>query len=138
MPDPLGELIGEWLARAEHDLRVAEFLLTMPDPPPESIGFHAQQCAEKALKAFLTLRQVRFERRHDLSYLIDLCVSLDPSFEHLRTGADELTPYAVEYRYPDALPLMALESARSTVDTAHHIYAFVLARLKPSFTIPQK
>ena len=23
MPDPLDELIGEWLARAEHDLRVA-------------------------------------------------------------------------------------------------------------------
>jgi hypothetical protein len=37
MPNPLGELIGEWLARAEHDLRVAEFLLTMPNPPPESI-----------------------------------------------------------------------------------------------------
>ena len=33
MPDPVAELIGEWLARAEHDLRVAEFLLTMPDPP---------------------------------------------------------------------------------------------------------
>jgi HEPN domain-containing protein len=58
MPDPLDELIGEWLTRAEHDLRVAEFLLTMPEPPPESIGFHAQQCAEKALKAYLTLRRV--------------------------------------------------------------------------------
>ncbi len=42
MPAPVDELTGEWLARAEHDLRVAEFLLTMPDPPPESIGFHAQ------------------------------------------------------------------------------------------------
>jgi len=76
MPNPVDELIGEWLARAEHDLRVAEFLLTMPDPPPESIGFHAQQCAEKALKAFLTLRRVRFERRHDLNYLIDLRVPM--------------------------------------------------------------
>lgn len=131
MPDPVDELVGEWLVRAEHDLRVAEFLLTMPDPPPESIGFHAQQCAEKAFKAFLTLRRVRFERRHDLSYLIDLCMPIDPGFEQLRAGADELTPYAVEYRYPDALPLMAYELARSTVDTASRIYSFVLARLKP-------
>jgi len=113
MPDPLDELVGEWLTRAERDLRVAEYLLTMPAPPPESIGFHAQQCAEKVLKAFLTLRQVRFERYHDLSYLIDLCVPLDPGFERLRAGADELTPYAVEYRYPDALPLRSVVKVRS-------------------------
>ena len=131
MPDPLHELIGEWLARAEHDLRVAEFLLTMPEPPPESIGFHAQQCAEKALKAYLTLRRVRFERRHDLNYLIDLCTPLDSAFDQLRSEADELTPYAVEYRYPDALPLLSLDAARSTVETANRIYAFVLAHMKP-------
>ena len=130
MPDPLDELIGEWLARAEHDLRVAEFLLTMPDPPPESIGFHAQQCAEKALKAYLTLRRVRFERRHDLNYLIDLCTPLDSAFDQLRSEADELTPYAVEYRYPDALPLLSLDAARSTVETANRIYAFVLAHMQ--------
>ena len=131
MPDPLDELVGEWLARAEHDLRVAEFLLTMPEPPPESIGFHAQQCAEKALKAFLTLRRVRFERRHDLNYLIDLCTPLDSAFDQLRSEADELTPYAVEYRYPDALPLLSLDAARSTVETANRIYAFVLAHMRP-------
>ena len=130
MPDPLDELIGEWLARAEHDLRVAEFLLTMPEPPPESIGFHAQQCTEKALKAYLTLRRVRFERRHDLNYLIDLCTPLDSAFDQLRSEADELTPYAVEYRYPDALPLLSLDAARSTVETANRIYAFVLAHMK--------
>lgn len=54
MRDPITELAWEWLVRAEHDLRVAEYLLTMPEPPPESVGFHAQQCAEKALKGFLT------------------------------------------------------------------------------------
>ena len=131
MPDPLDELIGEWLTRAEHDLRVAEFLLTMPDPPPESIGFHAQQCAEKALKAYLTLRRGRFERRHDLNYLIDLCTPLDSAFDQLRSEADELTPYAVEYRYPEALPLRSLDAARSTVETANRIYAFVLAHMRP-------
>ncbi len=50
-------------------------------------------------------------------------------FEQFRADADELTPYAVEYRYPDALPLMPLEPAQATVDTAERIYAFVLARL---------
>lgn len=130
MLDPARELAHEWLARAERDLRVARYLLTMPDPPPESIGFHAQQCAEKALKAYLVLQQAPFERRHDLNYLIDLCVSSDTDFEQLRAEADELTPYAVEFRYPDALSPMPLEPVHAAVDVADRIYAFVAARLK--------
>jgi HEPN domain-containing protein len=130
MPELARELAQEWLVRAEHDLRVAEYLLTMPDPPPESIGFHAQQCVEKALKGFLTLHQIPFERRHDLNYLIDLCAPLDPAIEQFRAGADELTPYAVEFRYPDALPLMPLALAQEAVRTARRIYTFATARMK--------
>ncbi len=51
MSDLARELAREWLTRAEHDLRIAEFLCTMPDPPPEGLGFHVQQCAEKAWKS---------------------------------------------------------------------------------------
>ena len=91
MPNPASELAYEWLTRAENDLRVARFLLTMPDPPPESVGFHAQQCAEKALKAYLTFHQVLFERRHDLSYLIDLCISLEPDFAQFRMLSNSAT-----------------------------------------------
>jgi HEPN domain-containing protein len=129
MRDPASDLAREWLVRSEHDLRVARYLLTMPDLPPESVGFHAQQCAEKALKAYLTFCHVSFERRHDLNYLIDLCVPFDPDFEQFRAPADELTPYAVEFRYPDTLPLMPLEPVRMAVHTAEHIYAFVTDRL---------
>jgi HEPN domain-containing protein len=96
MRDPASDLAREWLVRSERDLRVTRYLLTMPDPPPESVGFHARQCAEKALKAYLTFCHILFERRHDLNYLIDLCVSLDAEFEQFRAPADELTPYAVE------------------------------------------
>jgi len=130
MHDPVNDLANEWLTRAEHDLRVARYLLNMPNPPPESIGFHAQQCAEKALKGFLTSRRIPFERRHDLNYLIDLCTAHDGDFERFRAEADELTPYAVEYRYPDALASMPLEPARATVGIAERIYAFVLKRME--------
>ena len=129
MHDPASELAREWLVRAEHDLRVARHLLTMSDPPPESVGFHAQQCVEKALKAYLTFHRVSFERRHDLNYLIDLCAPLDSGFERFRAQADELTSYAVEFRYPDALPLMPLGPVQAGVDSAARIYAFVAGRL---------
>lgn len=101
----------------------------MPDPPPESIGFHAQQCAEKAFKGFLTFHRIPFERRHDLNYLIDLCAPLDRGLEQFRAEADELTPYAVEFRYPDAPAVMPFEAARAAVGAAGRIYAFVTARL---------
>ncbi len=129
MNDLARELAMEWLTRAEHDLRIAEFLRTMADPPPEGLGFHAQQCAEKALKGFLTVFGVRFERRHDLNYLLDLCVSVDPAFEQFRADADTLTPYAVEFRYPDALTDLALEDALDATETARRIYHFIVAHL---------
>ena len=127
MSEPARELAAEWLAKAEQDLRVARHLLSMEEPPPESVGFHAQQCAEKALKSFLTLHGIAFEYRHDLSYLIDLCSPLAEGFEQFRAEADELTPFAVEFRYPDALPPMPLPSARTAVSTAEQILTFAKA-----------
>jgi HEPN domain-containing protein len=130
MPNPVSELAREWLTRAENDLRVARFLLTMPDPPPESVGFHAQQCAEKALKAYLTYHRLPFERRHDLNYLIDLCIPLEEGFGQFRILADTLSPYAVEFRYPDALTLICMEPVREGVTAAELIYAFVAELLE--------
>jgi hypothetical protein len=62
--------------------------------------------------------------------LIDLCLPLEGEFEQFRAEADELTPYAVEFRYPDALSPMFLASAGAAVDTAERIYVFTKARLK--------
>jgi hypothetical protein len=56
-------------------------------------------------------------------------VSRDLGFEQFRAEVDELTPYAVEFRYPDALPLMPLGPVYTAVGTAERIYAFVTARL---------
>ena len=50
----------------------------------------------------------------------------DPARELARDWLDR----AVEFRYPDALPLMPLEPAQMAVDSAERIYAFALARLE--------
>jgi HEPN domain-containing protein len=84
---------------------------------------------EKALKSYLTLHSIPFEYRHDLSYLIDLCAPLDEDLERFRAQADELTPYAVEFRYPDALPPVPLSSVRTAVSTAERIFALVKERV---------
>ncbi|WP_240923392.1 HEPN domain-containing protein [Thermococcus sp. 18S1] len=44
--------VAAWIKRAEEDLFTAEALLSFKKPAPWIICFHAQQAAEKFLKAF--------------------------------------------------------------------------------------
>ena len=44
--------VRQWIEKAEGDLRNAEHTLTLEqDCPLDTVCFHAQQCAEKYLKA---------------------------------------------------------------------------------------
>ena len=46
-----------WIRKAENDLITASACLNIkPRPPIDTICFHAQQCAEKYLKAFLHVK----------------------------------------------------------------------------------
>ena len=50
----------EWLERADLDLRLAERALQVPPPLAGGAAYHAQQAAEKALKAFLAAHNQAF------------------------------------------------------------------------------
>ncbi len=65
-----------------------------------SSAYHSQQAAEKALKAFLTARQMRFHLTHDLVELQGQCRIVDAGFDGLVAAAQTLTPYATQFRYP--------------------------------------
>jgi HEPN domain-containing protein len=62
--------------------------------------FHAQQCAEKYLKALLTKHEIEPPWIHTLETLLDLLILKTPELEKYRVMLAELTPYAAEYRYP--------------------------------------
>ena len=85
---------GEWLARADEDLRVAELTLRALPPLLGSSAYHSQQAAEKALKAFLAARQVRFRLVHDLVELQTQCEQVDSEFARFFGMAQLLTPFA--------------------------------------------
>jgi len=95
------KLINEWLAKAEEDYRTMEELHSKsPSGFANSICFHAQQCAEKYLKALITKHGLEPPWLHALESLLDLVVSKIPELEKYRAELAELTPYATEYRYP--------------------------------------
>jgi HEPN domain-containing protein len=64
----------------------------------EIASFHAQQEAEKALKALLISRGVAIPKTHDLEELHRL---VGGGFEPAAEELAPLTPYAVQSRYPD-------------------------------------
>lgn len=87
------------LAKARQDEFVLEQFVANPKAADETFGFHAQQAAEKLLKAALAARGVRYPHTHRLGDLLDLAreqgVMVPEEFESLH----RLTPFAVEYRY---------------------------------------
>jgi len=64
--DPRTHLARQWLEKAQHDLLAGE-RAAQPEPLPDVAVYHAQQAAEKALKAYLAGRDQPFRMTHDLT-----------------------------------------------------------------------
>jgi HEPN domain-containing protein len=64
-------------------------------------GFHAQQAAEKAFKAWMAYKGIKYKHTHDLMSLID---GLDGAGEEVAALEElvDLNSFAVQYRYETA------------------------------------
>jgi HEPN domain-containing protein len=94
-------LTTEWIQKAEGDLATARRELRARTAPNyDAACFHAQQCAEKYLKALLQEAETPFGKTHNLSLLLDMLRDRHPGLELLRPTLAILNAYAVEYRYP--------------------------------------
>ncbi len=91
------------LAKARDDEVLIEEIISKERIRDEIIGFHAQQAAEKLLKALLMARNIPYRKTHDLRELIDLISDNDIKFPEPLMGIRTLSPFAVEFRY-DYLP----------------------------------
>jgi HEPN domain-containing protein len=91
-PEQIVRKVRAWVARADEDLRVARHILTLPDECPYRVAaYHAQQCAEKYLKAYLVFCRVDFPFTHNIARLLELCSERLGWGESLK-DAEELTP----------------------------------------------
>jgi HEPN domain-containing protein len=90
----------EWIRHAEADLRYAQLGRQEPGMLLNLVAFHAQQATEKALKALLVADQVDFPRTHDLGELLALLRQTGRRRPAGLEQVEELTPLAVQTRYP--------------------------------------
>jgi HEPN domain-containing protein len=91
----------DWVRKAEMDLAAARRLAEGDQPLFDQTGFFCQQAAEKYLKAFLIASGQVPPRTHDVDVLVEMCATVDPSFEQLQPVVEGLTEFAVLFRYPE-------------------------------------
>lgn len=91
------------LRKAGEDAATVEKLAPDRDIADSVVGFHAQQAAEKAMKAVLAAHGDRFPWTHDLRHLMDrldeMATPLPESLREVR----QLGPWAVEFRYGETI-----------------------------------
>jgi len=111
----------EWIVKAENDLKTSSYLLKMSkDCPLDAVCFHAQQCVEKYLKAFLVIEGIDFPKTHDIERL----VSMLPDSIWLKLGIEEqrrLTDYATVTRYPGEYEPIGITETKKSVTLARRV-----------------
>ena len=112
-----------WIEIAEEDLRTAESALHRKNPMLRTACFHAQQCAEKYLKAALVAHRQSFQKTHDLYALSELCAKAGILLEMDKDKLDLLSSHAALVRYP-GLPL-EIQDAKDALATARIARKFV-------------
>ena len=122
MPDPEKVIIvvGEWVVKAENDLKNAAHSLELEQNcPTDTVCFHAQQIIEKYLKSLLTLRGIPFPKTHSIKELINLLPArIRPNLS--KDDQDKLTDYATGARYP-GWGEIPLTEARQAVQLARRV-----------------
>ena len=125
-----------WLAKAQLDLRAAAHEMNSPS---ESfwgdVMFHAQQAAEKSMKAFLAYHDVPFRKTHSLEELGRQCVELDAMLAPVAAQAAPLTEYAWKFRYPGDADEPDRTEAEEALTAARIVCNAILSRL-PQNALP--
>jgi HEPN domain-containing protein len=123
------EVSQMWLRRARSDLRLGEVALNTPGVMVEDSCFHAQQCAEKALKALLSYLNIPFPRTHAIDVLLDLLAKAGVDIPSRIDEAFTLTQYAVQTRYPGEWETIDREEAEKAILVSSDVLKWVEIRL---------
>ncbi len=120
----MNESRKRWLAFAGEDLQVAE--LVWEQEIYNQVCFHAQQCAEKALKGLLLAQGKALPRTHAITDLLSMLP--EEVLADLRQSLMSLDDFYIPTRYPDALPgtlpdgLPGREQAEEALATAQQTF----------------
>ena len=125
------DFMRQWLDKAHKDLQAAMILFNSNIEDYENVGFHAQQAAEKFLKALLVRYQAEFPKTHSIGVLRQLVAQIDQTLAKHLAPADALTPYGVEFRYPGDLAPLSHDQGAQALQLAEQTRDLILSHLQP-------
>ncbi|MBN1140720.1 MAG: HEPN domain-containing protein [Deltaproteobacteria bacterium] len=121
--------VRQWMQYGDDDLLLAKHGLNLASSAPyRLIAYHAQQCGEKYLKAFLVLHTIDFPFTHNLSRLIELAQQIT-LFPDALWEAEILTPYAITARYPGEDEPVTAKEANQAINIAEQTRQLILQAL---------
>src|ERR1700677_5059372 len=95
------QVTRDWIRKAEEDYLAALYLARRRKRQlHNSVCFHCQQSAEKYLKARIEEAALRVPKTHDLESLLNVVIQVEPLWVALRPALQNLTDFAVDFRYP--------------------------------------
>jgi HEPN domain-containing protein len=97
-----------------------------------TVIYHAQQAAEKYLKAFLASRGVLPKRTHNLQVLCEECSKLENTFMALEEDCRDLDYLSDDIRYPGIPNDSEEEMAHQAVSAYERICRTVIQKLEPT------
>ena len=113
----------DWLARAKGDLAIAR--APLPEGAfLEDLCFHAQQAAEKAIKAVYVHNRQSFRYTHDLDVLLDGLNRQGVMIPSEIENAAVLTGFASETRYPGIDEPVDFDEYHEAVQQAETVVAW--------------
>ncbi|MDE0686877.1 MAG: HEPN domain-containing protein [Candidatus Poribacteria bacterium] len=124
----MNPLTVEWVENAEEDYIGMRQLQQGQHPLHNIVCFHAQQCVEKYLKAWLQEANIPFSRTHDLKELLALIVPSVPIWQVWKPDFSSLSKHAVVTRYPGASA--TVDDAESAVGICDEVRQAVREQLK--------
>ena len=130
----MNPLALEWVENAEEDYLGMRQLQQGQHPLYNIVCFHAQQCVEKYLKAWLQERNIPFPRTHDLKELLELVLPAMPIWRVWQPDFTLLSKYAVATRYPGASA--TADDAEHTARICTEVRQAVREHLKLSLDVP--
>jgi HEPN domain len=106
VPNPAIAVVRDWIVKAENDLRNPAHTLKLgADCPTDTVCFHAQQCAEKYIKALLVFGATPFPKTHNIQVMSALSAIIPTGDNSPKRKADRGKPLQ--------LPALGIESSFS-------------------------
>ncbi len=117
--------VHQWLKKSAENLRLAKLILNFEEKFYEHVCFNTQQSVEKAIKGYLTLHKIRFDKTHNIAALVALVALVDNNLAAKLKPAETLTKFAVRIRYPEEVGdtlVVDFKLAKHTIEIADQVF----------------